>query len=416
MVHPQEVSQWEALVSSRLPELSAPQARGLAQWSLGIVLSNCATLTRVVGIIARLLRQKPASVRQRLREWGYEAGQKEGEHRRCVEVEGCFVWLLRWIVALWPAQDRQIAWALDATTLGKRFTVLTISVLYHGCALPVAWKILAAEEVGPWQPHWLDLLDRLAGAIPPDWLVLVLADRGLYAKWLYEAIQQRGWHPFLRINRGGKYRRKGQESFVGLSTLLSHMGQRWKGQLECFAGRKERLACTLLACWEPGHQDGWLIVTDLPPSQANVAWYRMRSWIEQSFKDLKRGGWQWQRTRACDPERVSRLTVVGPGSSQHLDALPQRHIARQTAKGRPAPRQRSCFALGQEEVRVSLLRDHQVRLAPLIGEPWPTQLAPARLPAPPKTGLGDPQTQRTRKKRAEHKRKAARRASHEASG
>lgn len=28
----------------------------------------------------------------------------------------------------------------------------------------------------------------------------MLADRGLYAHWLFEAIRRNGWHPFLRIN------------------------------------------------------------------------------------------------------------------------------------------------------------------------------------------------------------------------
>jgi len=40
------------------------------------------------------------------------------------------------------------------------------------------------------------LLEQLSGRLPADWQVLVLADRGLYATWLFEAIQKHGWHPF----------------------------------------------------------------------------------------------------------------------------------------------------------------------------------------------------------------------------
>ena len=36
--------------------------------------------------------------------------------------------------------------------------------------------------------------------------MIVLADRGLYAKWLYEHIVGLGWHPFLRFNVRGKVR------------------------------------------------------------------------------------------------------------------------------------------------------------------------------------------------------------------
>jgi len=49
--------------------------------------------------------------------------------------------------------------------------------------------------------------------VPADWLVIVLADRGLYARWLYQAIVAQDWHPFLRINQQGQYRPVGQTRF-----------------------------------------------------------------------------------------------------------------------------------------------------------------------------------------------------------
>ena len=45
--------------------------------------------------------------------------------------------------------DKLLAIALDATTLGQRFVVLAVSVVYRGCAVPVAWKILQATEKQP---------------------------------------------------------------------------------------------------------------------------------------------------------------------------------------------------------------------------------------------------------------------------
>jgi hypothetical protein len=40
-----------------------------------------------------------------------------------------------------------------------------------------------------------------------------MADRGLYARWLFQAICACGWHPFLRINLGVKARVMGEETF-----------------------------------------------------------------------------------------------------------------------------------------------------------------------------------------------------------
>lgn len=87
-------------------------------------------------------------------------------------------------------EGRQLAVAIDATSLGKRFVLLAISIVYRGCAVPVAWKILKAQEKHAWKGEWLALLQRFKGLLPDGWTVIVLADRGLYAKGLYEAIVQ----------------------------------------------------------------------------------------------------------------------------------------------------------------------------------------------------------------------------------
>ena len=56
-----------------------------------------------------------------------------------------------------------------------------MSVLYRGSAIPVAWHILPANQKGPWLSPILDLLHRLAPAIPQTTTVLVLTDRGLWS-------------------------------------------------------------------------------------------------------------------------------------------------------------------------------------------------------------------------------------------
>jgi hypothetical protein len=140
----------------------------------------------------------------------------------------------------------------------------------------------------------------------------VLADRGLYARWLYETIQQRGWHPYLRVNAGGTYRPAAGGGLRPLGNAVREVGEHWCGAVVCFQEPKRRLACTLVACWETGHQDRWLVLTDLPPQQAQVVWYSLRAWIEAGFKDGKRGGWQWH-PGVNDRPRTSRTVVAGDG-------------------------------------------------------------------------------------------------------
>jgi hypothetical protein len=146
-----------------------------------MVLARSCALSAVSVWRAALLQRKDNTVRQQLREWCYKAEAKRGARRQALVVEDCFMPLLRWVLGAW--QGAQLALALDATTLGLRFTVLAVRVVYRGCAIPVAWTILPANQPAAWRGHWLRLLRLLRPAIPKGHTVIVLADRGLYAPW-----------------------------------------------------------------------------------------------------------------------------------------------------------------------------------------------------------------------------------------
>src|SRR6266852_1333118 len=394
MPYPQPLSQWRETVSMGFPALSHPQATVLALWSYGMVLAKSCGLTTVCATLALQLECSEGSLVQRLREWCYDAQDKKGDKRREVDVSTCFAPLLHWILAWWPANEPRLALALDATTLKKRFTVLCISVVYRGCAIPVAWKVVGAEEKGSWQPHWTGLLNRLQDTVPAEWTVIVMSDRGLYAPWLYEHIVSLGWHPFMRINKQGHFRPLDEAKFRGLSTAAPTVGSAWCGQVECFSQQKSRLRCSLLARWDEGYEEVWLVVTDLAPEQATVVWYGMRSWIEGGFKDTKRGGWHWHQTKMEDPERAERLWlaiavatlwVVSVGGQadatlpvSSLEALPPTHVARRKATGRSRPRMLSCFARGLLTIVAALMRGDGLLVGRFLPEPWPSTPSPPR--------------------------------------
>ena len=370
--------------------LSGPQIKVLAMWSYGIVLAKTCGLTRVSTTLASHLGEKEGNLRQRLREWYWDKQDKRGKKRVDWQVNQSFGPLLMWILKQWSADERQLVLAVDATSLKKLFVVLSISVVYRGCAIPIAWAILYEGQKGSWKEPWLSLFQRLHGTIPSDWLVVVMADRGLYARWLYEAIQECGWHPFLRINLRSRYRPKGAANFRRISQLLPSPGSIWSGQVTCFV--KHSVKGTLLTCWGLQHKEPWIILTDLLPEQASAAWYGMRSWIENSFKDLKHDGWQWQKTRMSDPARAARLWLalavatlwvvsVGGEADAHLpasnlDRLPPTHVARRTKSRSFQPRLLSCFTRGIIIILAALISQRPAPLGTLIPEPWPLKTYP----------------------------------------
>jgi hypothetical protein len=394
MTRPQGLSSWHQTVSTYLPHLTTPQRTLLVLWSIGLVLAHSCGLTSVATVLAYLLSCAETTMREQLRDWYRDAchksGAKRGRKRRTLDVSSCFAPLLSWVLAWHDPSCRQLALVLDASTLGQRFTVLTISVVVRGCAIPIAWHIVEATRAGAWRPHWLTLLTHLDGAVPADWLVIVLADRGLYANWLFQAITQRGWHPFLRINRQGQYRVQGQATFRPLSQVITRVGERWADRVTCFKTSERQMNVTLLARWDRPYREPWLIVTDLPPAVADVAWYALRAWIECGFKDAKRGGWHWEQTKMRDPRRAERLWLamavatlwtVSVGCQAEASAtvpllaeLPPTHIARRQRSRQRRERPLSCFRRGRLVLIAALVAGQELPQGRLLPEPWPKSL------------------------------------------
>ena len=367
------MQEWIEVVRQHMPYMNKSQAVVLALWSFGMVVARSCGLTSVAHTIAKLTEQKEDNVRQRLREWNRDRSDKRGNKRLEIEVSTCFVPLLRWILEKWDPQEHRLVLAMDATTLGDRYVALVISVVYRACAIPIAWKVFAFDQQSAWKPEWLALFETFREVIPLDWTVLVLADRGLYAHWLFAAIRDLGWHPFLRINANGKYCLPGSSQFLPMSQLVQHHGDMWSGAVTCF--KSKPVHATLLVCWTEPHTDPWLILTDLSDDQAAIAWYALRAWIECGFRHIKRGGWQWHQTRMTDPSRAARhwsaiavatLWVVSVGGevdpslpASTLDPLP---LDQPRPKAHSQPRLLSCFRRGIFAILIALIQHRPLPL------------------------------------------------------
>jgi hypothetical protein len=144
----------------------------------------------------------------------------------------------------------------------------------------------------------------------------------------------------------------------------------------CF--KTNPLACTLLARWDSGYQEPWLVLTDLEPQMADALWYGLRPSTECVYRDLKSDGWQWQNTRLLDPQRAERLWLAmavatlwmvmlgGEAENQfpepNLSQLPPQHtVFRKTLNLKPL-RQISCFLLGSITLIADLLKGLSIHL------------------------------------------------------
>jgi hypothetical protein len=375
-----------------LPSLSKAEAEVLGLLSFGIVMLDGCGISRLSNGLAKIEQVPAGRLRQRLREFYYEAEAKRGSKRREVNVQACFADLLRCVLRGWQGK-KELALAMDASTLGERFTVLSISVMYRGCGIPIAWKIIPAMQEGEWRPYWEGLLGALEGVVPGDWKVIMMADRGLYAAWLYQAIQRLGWHPMLRVKEDLSFRTPGEENFSPMGMRVRRRGRGWSGKGE-WSEHGERMEGTVLIRWEKGYSEKLVVVTDLDEKEANAAWYQMRFWIEDEYKDHKSGGWGWQQTKMTDPKRAERQWLARAVAMQiavlvggQEEAVQQEHKRRKACKRsgkrrvgkppkpvcRPRAREQSVLLAGQQTIQAAVMRGEEVPIGHVVTEEWPKQ-------------------------------------------
>jgi hypothetical protein len=360
--------------------------------SYGILLFNGCGMSRLSHGLAKIEQVPTGRLRQRLREFSYEAEAKRGKKRREVKVEDCFADLLRGVLRGWQGK-KELVLAIDASTLGERFTVLSISVMYRGCGMAIAWKIIEAGQEGEWRPYWEGLLAALEGGVPGDWKVIVMADRGLYAPWLYRAIQRLGWHPMLRVKEDLSFRTAGEENFSPMGMRVRRRGRGWKGKGQ-WSEHGERMEGTVLIRWEKGYEEKLVVVTDLDEKAANAAWYQMRFWIEDEYKDHKSGGWGWEQTKMTDPRRAERqwlaravamqMAVLVGGQEEAQEQERKRRAAKKRKEKRrvgrppkpvqrPRAREQSCLMRGQQTIQAAVARAEEIPVGHVVTEDWPKQ-------------------------------------------
>ena len=191
---PRECYQMQQVIETHLPDLTQSQLTGLAWWVCGTILAGSACQNAVASALST--RGNWNNLRQYLREWLYDGGDRARPCKTELDVSLCFAPLLRWVLAWW--RSGRLALAVDPTLKGDDTTAIVISVVYRGCAIPVAWRILRANKPGAWMDPIVELLQALAPAVPREMTVVVLCDRGLASPKLWKQILAQGWHPYMR--------------------------------------------------------------------------------------------------------------------------------------------------------------------------------------------------------------------------
>ena len=210
---------------------------------------------------------------------------------------------------LW-GRPNHLLLAIDPTTQNDRIVMLTVSVVYRGRSLPLAWAIWAGNQplkgLGFWE-RVAALLQLIATLLPVRVPVTIVADRAFGTPSFTDLVQAQGWHYIVRVQGQTHYQdRVGHD--LSLRSLVTRRGQRRKLRGQVFKKQGWREA-SVVVYWGVQHSTPLCLVSDLPPDWTLIATYRQRYTIEALFRDYKFAGWHWEQSQVTDLEHMQRLLV-----------------------------------------------------------------------------------------------------------
>lgn len=347
------VRQWQRAVNGELlPGLHGHQAKALALLSWTMALAGSCSAGAVASL-APAGGTKPASVRRRM--------ERLLANER-LDAVAAMLELSRSILRDWGGGGRRLLLIIDETPRGNDLRCMRLSVAYRKrtvTLLSVCYTPDRPPMPMPKLVRWM--LRQVAGCLPDGGVsVTLLADRGLCWPTVIRQCRRLRWHYLLRMQHDTRVRLADGTVRVARE-LAPRRGIRWFGAGVRVFKKARWLKANVVAVWEEPAGEPWLLVTDTPANYGCCRGYCKRTWCEQSHRDEKSHGLNWQRSRVNDPAHAQRLVLLMALATLLCIATGAAAIKRGLRRRWFEPRWRrlnSVFQLGRRCLEYAVTHEH----------------------------------------------------------
>jgi hypothetical protein len=280
------------------PKQRITRIRNFVWLMIGIQMSQSVSLSRIAGKIpgeakllsyirrlSRLLNNQAIDVRA----W------YEPIARRWLEKQARFI--------------QQILLIVDCTKIGFGHQMLIVSIAYRKRSVPIAWTWVKQVRGHSSTKIQLELLSYVYTLIPKGVAVLLVGDSEFGAIDVLKQLEKWRWDYVLRQKARTLVCLSNQVEWRKFGDYIQKAGQSiWLGK--SLLTESEIFPISLLVHWKIGEDEPWCLATNLPDRRMTLRAYSRRMWIEEMFADLKKNGFDLERTMLRHADRLSRLTLA----------------------------------------------------------------------------------------------------------
>jgi hypothetical protein len=198
---------------------------------------------------------------------------------------------------------------IDGSKVGFGHQLLMVAVAYRRRAIPLAWTWVRGPRGHSSVLKQVALLAYVHRLLPPKTNVVLVGDAEFGAVDVQKQLKKWHWHYAVRQKGAYLVIPFAQRNPQRLASLVSKPGETvWLPQ--CRLTQKHRWRVNVLAYWQLGEKEPWLLATNLTNAPLALRAYRCRMWIEEMFGDMKGHGFDIESTHLRDFLRLSRLTLA----------------------------------------------------------------------------------------------------------
>jgi hypothetical protein len=280
------------------PELRKTQVNGLVYLIVGIYLSKSVNLGIIAGKITGLVRRLSNVKRlSRLLK------------NQNIDVEKIYHPIAQEWMRAQAAASQQVKLIIDGTKIGFGHQLLMVSMAYRKRSIPICWTWVKYVKGHSTTEKQIEVLQKVHELLPPGVAVILVGDSEFGAIELIRCLDEWRWDYVLREKGRLSICLKNETGWKKLSEISIQPGQKiWIEQ--CYLTQKEIYPVSILIYWKKGEDSPWYLATSLPDQKMTISAYSRRMWIEEMFGDMKRNGFDFERTMLRDMDRLSRLTLA----------------------------------------------------------------------------------------------------------
>jgi hypothetical protein len=287
---------WFEKIEQMWPALRVTQLRNLVWLMVGIYQSKAVHLREIAMEIPG--RAKTPSVVRRLQRFLSNAA---------IRVRKLYSPFAKRILRA-CSQHGQIRLIVDGTKVSFSHQLLMVGIGYRKRAIPLVWTWVRKKRGHSSAYKQLALLAHVRALLPANASVLLVGDSEFGSVDVLRQLDDWGWHYVLRQSSTHLIDLTLHNHWHPFGDMASRGRSVWMERAHLT--RKHVYPVNLLAHWEPGYKEPWLLATNLPNLAATLRAYRRRMWIEEFFGDVKGHSFNLESTRLRHFLRLSRLTLA----------------------------------------------------------------------------------------------------------